>query len=412
MTATNTIRRVSNVALIVSFLTVIWLPTWDWLWGLDRRPTLNENRKPAEFPRRFTTPGPYLAAFGSFFEDHFGFRNELVHWNAYWKWSIFNESPDTTTLQGEQGWLYWAKEGMVENYTGQAQFTEKELQNWQKLLEARRDWLARRGGKYIFVVAPNKETIYPEFLPKWVVRSGHAGKLDEFLAYMRQHSTVPVLDLRPDLIAAKSQRPTYYKTDTHWNNFGAFVAYQRLLHALQEQIPELKPLGLDCFDLIPAVGRGGDLAICIGQEYEMPETQGVTFRPLAPLHPLQRLQRLQRFDHDGQNSSIVTQNPAEKGKVILFRDSFSEAWIPFVGYHFNQAIYLGERTWDRAMLEREKPDLVVDEIVERKFNNQAPLELLAMDEKTETNGPLSVQAKINAAPLVGKTGPSQPSAPP
>jgi hypothetical protein len=33
------------------------------------------------------------------------------------------------------------------------------------------------------------------------------------------------------------------------------------------------------------------------------------------------------------------------------------------------------------MLEREKPDLVIDEMVERTFNSQAPLELLQADER-------------------------------
>ncbi|HEV7928471.1 MAG TPA: alginate O-acetyltransferase [Verrucomicrobiae bacterium] len=407
MSATNKISRVANAVLIMSFLCVIWLPTSDWLWGLDHRPTPNENRKSAEFPRNITAPGPFLAAFGDFYEDHFGFRNRLVYWNTHWKWSIFKESPVTTTLQGEQGWLYWAKEGMVENYTGQAQFTQKDLQSWQKLLEARRDWLAQRGGKYIFVVAPNKETIYPEFLPKWVVKNSQPGKLDEFLAYMRQHSTVPVLDLRPDLIAAKSHGSTYYKTDTHWNNFGAFVAYQRLINALQAQIPDLKPLDLDCFIRKPMVRRGGDLAICIGQEDDMPETEGVDFRPQEPLKPLQSMQH---HIQDRQSAIIVTQNPATRGKVILFRDSFADAWIPFVGYHFNQAIYLGHREWDRAMLERERPDLVIDEIVERKFNNQAPLQLLEADQRTGIDKVVKGEAKINTAPLMGKASPRQASA--
>jgi alginate O-acetyltransferase complex protein AlgJ len=407
MNATNTTSRVANATLIICFLAIIWLPTWDSLWELDRRPTLNENRKPAEFPNSFTAPGPYLAAFGNFFDDHFGFRDQLVYWNTHWKEYIFRESPDSSTLQGEHGWLYWAKEGMVENYTGQAQFDQKDLQGWQKLLEARRDWLAQRGGKYIFVVAPNKESIYPEYLPKWVVKKNRPGKLDEFLAYMCQHSTVPVLDLRPALIAAKAQGPTYFQTDTHWNSFGAFVAYQGLINALQKQIPDLKPLGLDCFTRKPSIARGGDLAVCIGQEDEMPETLGVTFRPLEPLQPLQPLLR---DSHDGQNGSIVTQNPAKRGKVILFRDSFANAWVPFIGYHFNQAIYLPQRVWDRNMLEREKPDLVIDEIVERKFNNQAPLELLEADQKKPANSVLSEAARINTAPLVEKTRPNQASA--
>ena len=407
MTAINKSHRFANAPLILSFLAILWLPTWDSLWELDRRPTLNENRKPAEFPKEFTTPGSYLAAFGSFFEDHFGFRNQLVFWNTHWKEYVFHESPNSTTLQGEHGWLYLAKEGMVENCTGQAQFSRQDLQAWQKLLEARRDWLAQRGGKYIFVVAPNKESIYPEFLPKWVVKKDQPGKLDEFLAYMRQHSTVPVLDLRPGLIAAKAEGPTYLQTDTHWNSFGAFVGYQALINALQEQFPDLKPLGLESFIRKATVGRGGDLAVCLGQEGEMPETQGVTFRPREPLQPLRPVLRP---SPEGQNGCIVTQNPAQKGKVILFRDSFASAWIPFIGYHFNQAIYLPQRVWDRNMLEREKPDVVIDEIVERKFNNQAPLELLAADQETSSNKLLSGPAKMNMPPQLEKIVQASPNA--
>jgi alginate O-acetyltransferase complex protein AlgJ len=398
--ATNLIRRAANAALILGFLVVIWLPTWDCLWDLDHRPTLNENRKLAEFPNTFTTPGPYLAAFGDFYEDHFGFRNQLVHWNTHWRQSIFHESPVTTTLQGEHGWLYWAREGMEENFTGRAQFSPRDLQNWQKLLEARRDWLAQRGGKYMFVVAPNKETIYPEYLPKWLVKNGQPGKLDQFLAYMRLHSTVPVLDLRPDLIAAKAQGPTYLQTDTHWNSFGAFVAYQQLINALQPQFPDLKPLGLDCFSRKCTLGRGGDLAVCLGQEGELPEPLRVTFRPQPPLQPLHPVVR---DNQNGHHDCTITQNPAHSRKVILFRDSFAEAWIPFIGYHFNQVIYLSHTVWNRDILEREKPDLVIDEMVERKFNNHSPLDLLQADQTTATGKIPSQTAQINPPPLAQKT---------
>ncbi|HTA29859.1 MAG TPA: hypothetical protein VK731_05210, partial [Candidatus Cybelea sp.] len=172
-------------------------------------------------------------------------------------------------------------------------------------------------------------------------------------------------------------------------------------------IPDLKPLGLECFIRKPTVGRGGDLAVCIGREGELPETQGVIFRPREPLQPLHPILRP---SPEGQSGPIVTQNPAKNGKVILFRDSFASAWIPFIGYHFNQAIYLPQRVWDRAMLEREKPDVVIDEIVERKFNNQAPLELLAADQKTSAAKALSGPADTSTSPLAEKTVPNRPTA--
>jgi hypothetical protein len=276
------------------------------------------------------------------------------------------------TMLGQAGWLYYGNDGMVENYTGKARFEEKDLRDWQKLLEGRRDWLGQLGGKYIFVVAPNKETMYPEYLPKWVAKTGQPVKLDQFLAYMRQHSTVSVLDLRPKLIAAKNQGATYFQTDTHWNSFGAFVAYQELINALQ--IPGIKPLDLDCFSRTPTRAPGGDLAICIEQEKEMMEKNGVSF---CPKEPLKRLKKHPAADRELWG--IVTENPEKCGKVVIFRDSFAEAWVPFIGYHFNQVIYRGQHQWDRPLLQREKPDIVIDEIVEPNFNNLAPLQLLQAD---------------------------------
>jgi alginate O-acetyltransferase complex protein AlgJ len=373
----NSLRRAADVGLIALFLVVLWLPTWDWLWGLDRSPPPNENRKLAEFPKysEIAAPAPYLAAFGQFFEDHFGFRKQLVHWNTHWKQRLFDESPVSMAMQGRNGWLYWASEGMLENYTGQARFSEADLQNWQKLLEARRDWLAQRGEKYIFVVAPNKETIYPEFLPKWVVKSGQSGKLDQFLAHMRAHSTVPVLDLRPSLLAAKKDGPTYFRTDTHWNSFGAFIAYQQILGALQPQMPGLQPLALDAFSRTPTVDHGGDLAVCIQQENEMQENYGIIFKPRAPLPPFQRP------CIESVSGGVLTRNPEKSGKAVIFRDSFAGALIAFMGYHFNEVLYIWQPQWDKALLEREKPDLVIDEIVERHFNNENPRQLLVSDEK-------------------------------
>jgi alginate O-acetyltransferase complex protein AlgJ len=385
----NPARRVTETGLIVLFLVVLWLPTWDWLWSLDQAPTPEENRKLAEFPKYFTAyaPAPYVAAFGQFFQDHFGFRKQLVRWNIHWKQNLFSESPVSMAMQGRNGWLYWGCEGMVENYTGQWRFTEAELQNWQKLLETRRDWLAQRGEKYMFVVAPNKETIYPEYLPAWVVKNGKPGKLDQFLAYMRAHSTVPIVDLRPSLLAAKQIGPTYYLTDTHWNGFGAFVAYQQILRALQPQMPDLQPLDLGAFNRYRTMDHGGDLAICIQQQDERQETQGIIFKPRAPLPPFKQPVE------DKASGGIATKNPDKSGKVVLFRDSFAGALIAFLGYHFNEALYIWQPEWDKEVLEREKPDLVIDEIVERHFNNKDPRQLLLSDEQRPHAQEITLQAK-------------------
>jgi hypothetical protein len=367
-------------ALIIIFIALLWLPTLDSLWGLDRSPPPNEKRKLANYPvyKSLRSMGPYLAALEGYFDDHFGFRKRLVRWNNHWKLKLFNESPVSMAMQGREGWLYWAGDGMLANYEGTTRFDEQELNDWQKLLETRRDWLAARGEKYVFVIAPDKHSVYPEYLPEWVVKSGKPSKLDQLLAHMRAHSTVEVIDLRPALIAAKNAGATYLQTDTHWNTFGAFIACQQLVRSLQGQLPGIKPLLLDAFDRKSIVGPGGDLAVCLEQEDEMQETQEVRFAPRLPLSPLRQINAGPIGQWTGAGA-VITRNPDAVGKAVLFRDSFGEAWIPFLGYHFHEAIYFRQTEWNKQLLEREKPDVVIDEMAERLFNNQNPRQLLKMD---------------------------------
>jgi hypothetical protein len=375
-TSSAGIDRKAGLALIILFIGLIWLPTLDSLWHLDRRPPQSERRKLAAFPvfNSWNGTGHYLAGLENYFDDHFGFRNQLVHWNNHWKFKWFNESPVDMALQGRDGWLYWAAGDMLANYTQPATVNEQELKDWQKLLETRRDWLAARGAKYVFVIAPDKHSVYPEYLPDWVVTNGQPSKLDQILAYVRSHSTVNIVDLRPALIAAKSAGPVYLKTDTHWNNFGAFIGCQQLVRSL----PGMTPLPLDDFDRTAVVERGGDLAVCFGQQDEIHETQEVNFTPRPPLAPLEQTCAGSMGEGTG-TGAVVTRNPSATGKIVLFRDSFAEKWVQFLGYHFREAVYFRQTAWKKSFLESEKPDVVVDEMVERLFGEQEPRQLLASD---------------------------------
>jgi hypothetical protein len=373
--------QMAGRALIILFMAVIWLPTFDSLWDLDRCPPQNEKRNLAGFPKfeSLKNMGPYLAGLERYYDDHFGFRNQLVRWNNLWKLKLFDESPVDMAMKGRDGWLFWAADNMLADYMAPAPFDEQKLNDWQKLLETRRDWLASRGGKYVFVIAPDKQSIYPEYLPDWMVKSGKPSKLDQFLKHMRAHSTVEVLDLRPALIEAKKTWATYLQTDTHWNNFGAFVACEQLVRSLQGQLPGMKPLPLEAFNRTNIVERRGDLTVCLDAHDEIYEKEEVLFAPRLPLLPLIQSNAGSIGQQTG-TGAVITRNPDAVGKAVLFRDSFAEKWIPFLGYHFHEVTYFRQTRWNKPFLEHEKPDVVIDEMVERLFNNQDPGQMLKSDE--------------------------------
>jgi alginate O-acetyltransferase complex protein AlgJ len=377
-TTTSTLRRWTNVILIALFMALLWLPGLDSVFHFDWTPPRSENRAIAAYPK--FQPGwhgmqAYVVGLEAYFNDHFGCRKCLVQWNNKLRWSLFKEQNTRGVLVGKDGWLFMTEAQMIDHYSGQLQFTPTQLHDWQVLLEKRRDWLARRGIPYLFVVAPDKQTIYPEDLPDWITKVRPQTKLDQFFTYMHAHSTVPVLDLRNVVRDAKQMSPTYLKTDTHWNFIGGFAAYQELVQTLAHQVPAMKlePMPLASFRLTNWLTPGGDLARILG--LSMSESNAYFLMPNPELP--QFITKLPPPDHPKEPA--FSNNPKVKGNLILFHDSFAGAWIPFLGYHFNRITYLWQYDLDPVWIERDKPDVVVTEMLERFFNISDPKKMMAKE---------------------------------
>ena len=86
------------------------------------------------------------------------------------------------------------------------------------------EYAALRGAQLLFVCAPDKNTVYPEFMPARYVRSTSERNLDRLLASLREQG-VPFCDVRDVLRNANSL--TYYRTDSHWNGYGSALRTTR-----------------------------------------------------------------------------------------------------------------------------------------------------------------------------------------
>jgi len=366
-------RRGIMVLFCALFIVLLWMPVLDSVFHLDKSPTPIENRSPAKFPAwgsGIAGLRGYIAGLEAYFNDHFGFRKLFIRTHGFLAREGFRQG-STQVLIGRGQWLFYAGNRMVDCHLGLQLLSAKQLSDWRQLLEKRRQWLAQRGIKYLFIVAPNKESIYPEHLPDWADKPGAATLLDQFLAFMKTNSIVEILDLRPALLEAKASRRAYLITDTHWNYFGAFAAYREIVRTLSKQLPEMEPpMALDAFELRYSQRPGGDLARMIAQEHSMPEEEFVSLVPRPPLLPLEvktdpAILPKQWAPGEAPHS---TEQPAKRYKAVLFHDSFAEFLMPFLGYQFKRVVFIWQRPWDLAVIEKEKPDVVIDEILERSLD--------------------------------------------
>jgi hypothetical protein len=372
--------------LIFVFAGLLWLPTVDYFTGIDRTQPPGENRLPAPKPRltRRDVAGVqnYLAAAEIYFNDHFGFRKRLIRWFQQWKARLYHDLSVHKVVPGRDGWLFTGELQMIEHYLGLAKFTPAQLKSWQTLLEKRRDWLAQRGIKYLFVIPPDKQTVYPEFLPAWLQDAAPAHretKLDQFLTYMQAHSTVAILDLRPPLLAAKAIAPTYLQNDTHWNQFGGFVGCQEVIKTLAKQFPDLPPLRLEDFTWTNVPATGGDIARILGAA--PPEKNFFTFQP-GPALPVLRTNEDRAYKSNwGVKTVLTVDNPAAlRRNVVVFHDSYGAAFQKFLGHSFRRSVF----EWDNhefcpALISSNAPDVVINEILERYLHTMDPEEMIAKD---------------------------------
>ncbi|MDB4945194.1 MAG: hypothetical protein JWP97_4728 [Labilithrix sp.] len=330
---------------------------------------------PPPTPRSPGALARYPRDYVGYFNGHFGLRRPLMGAYARLKLAGLAVSDSQRVIVGEDGWLYFAGDRIVDDLRGLLPFEERDLAAWARLLARRRDWLAARGIPYVFLIAPNTHTIYPEHLPSWIVRGSTTTRREQLLAYLKEHSDVPVLDLVPPLRAAKEREQVYYRTDTHWNLVGGFVAYQTLSAWLAGVLPGWHRYEESDFVRSETPHWRGGLGYMLGAPELAEETRPeITARQGATiLTDGAPLPADETTDAWTVRPIVVRQSAdGEIGTAVVFRDSQFSAPAQFLSRHFRRTVLVWQPTFDPAVVLREHPQVVIHEVVERTLTGPVP----------------------------------------
>jgi alginate O-acetyltransferase complex protein AlgJ len=353
-------------SLVILFVIVIALPLAGNLAGVDGGDSGAENRQLAALPHWDGTVASAVAypdALSRWFEDHFAFRDALVRWYGESRLVILGVSPSSVVIKGDDGWLYYADDGGVEDYANATLLTIGEVAAWHEAIVRARDWLQHRHVGYVFTIAPDKPVIYPEHMPATIRKVHPISRTDQVYATL-SGTGVATVDVRPALLEGKKNERLYYLTDTHWNQRGALLAYQRIIEAVRQQVPATPPAWTrDDFEPAEREIPGKDLAGMLGLKRVLHETD----LALVP----RRARRARVVDPPGAEPSdelgqIITEVPdSTLPRAVIFRDSFGSNLAPFLSEHFSRAVYLWQNDFDANVVVAEHPDVVIEEIAGR-----------------------------------------------
>lgn len=302
----------------------------------------------------------------------------FIQGNRFWsmysqaRLKIFGDRFIGGSLVGSDGWLVLANDFSMEDYQNTVPLTSEELYQIQQRIDGAARYYEKRGITLLVVIPPNKNTIYPDRVPAQIQVIGAQSRLDQLLEYQRAHGEAQILDLRPALIEARKEHEVYYRTDTHWNHYGAHAGYVAIMGALQRQRPDLPgftPHALAEYRYTQDDDGVGDM----GRRW----VNGIPAEPFFSLKPLYDRQ-LQKFESSQDRVLYVhTYNINGEGfpDAIVFHDSYMDWLGPYLADHFHRATFVRALDVGKGMDERliaaEKPDIVIYECNERMLGSLA-----------------------------------------
>lgn len=337
----------------------------DWT-GRERGVAEMENRtgalRPA-LPRSLKELATYPQRFGAFFADHFGLRREMVDLRGRIDLQLLHESPSPDVVVGLRGWLFYAGDRSIENYRHQVPLSAAELDGWVKGIEERKAWFAARGITYLFVIAPDKQSIYPEYMPRSLAPPPGDTRLDQL--DRRLAGDASWLDLRGPLRAAKGDEPLYLKGDTHWNDRGAYAGYRAVMQRLGLPLLPRDESKLARFSHSDDLARmsgvtAAEANTAFASTCAVPDPAAFDAALLDRDEPVRPA--------DAAYALPATRCPAGRERLLLFQDSFAQTMSPYLSDSFARAVYVWREpslARMQAMVAVEHPTVVIEERVER-----------------------------------------------
>lgn len=307
----------------------------------------------------------YPQEFDNYYNDNLPFKDFFVKAYSNFKFHLLNMSPYKYVIKGNEGWLFYdsvfREDGdTISDYTGTNQFTPEEKEEIKtKLLEMEKI-CKEASSEFLIVILPNKETIYGEkFLPEKYSIIDQESRTDELVQYLNKETNLQIVYPKNQLLDERDDFQLYFKLDTHWNNAGAYIGFRQIQQAYsQEKLPFLKSTVNGFVNI-----NDGDLSRMIqirglnDIDYDTPYKNDV---------------EVEQFDESLYNTMPVLRcisTADTKAKAVIFRDSYCTALIPFISKDFHESLFVSSLGFDSTVVKKEKPNLVIYEMVERQVKN-------------------------------------------
>ena len=223
--------------LLAGILLFLLLPLVQHHLGICESEKLNGALVPAQkewFSVRSWWSGRYQEAYEKWFNENFGFRNDLVRMHNQIAYSVYGKAKANGVVIGKDGYLF--EENYVLTYTGK-DFVGMNVveQNTDKLKQLQ-DSLEQRGVTLLVCLAAGKASYFPEFIPDEYGKAADTTNYQMYADAMRRKN-INLVDCNSWFrqMKATAQYPLYPKTGIHWSRYGSMLVLDSLIHYVEKK---------------------------------------------------------------------------------------------------------------------------------------------------------------------------------
>lgn len=343
-------RKLFAVLFVGLFLALCLIPSVGMFFNADTSAAGNEHlsavplfktedsRLNSSFPQELT----------NYISDRFFLRHKLISANTKLLSKCFNVTGNAEVTLGVDDWLFYTE--TLDDAMGTNILSDRQLWCAAHTLSLMNEYCEDHDAAFLFTVAPNKASLYPEHLPKRLPISEKTNA-KAFVSALKEQR-IPYADLYS---AFNSQDDIlYYRTDSHWNDRGAALAADTVLKALNKAYTPFfsdnySMTGLHKGDLYEMVYPAGSY-----EEKNAVFNRDFGFEYVGPFRSVEDI-------------TIHTSNTDAFGSLLLFRDSFGNSMYPYIADSFANTCISRAMPYIMPALDRENADTVVIELVERNI---------------------------------------------
>ena len=365
----NKKEKVSKFQIWVTalgFLGLLFVPSVAWVFCHDTvGDDISENRKLAEMPKLgLEKIEAFPSEFENFWNDHVPFRSTIrkawANLNFFWLRDLTTDKVISGKGVGRERWLFYtpdANENPVLEAQGIEGFNQTSQRNMSAAIKRNTEKMEQEKRELYYLILPNKENVYREKMGLTIYDS--ESRVEKFLKAINKTWGNKIIYPKNALIKNKKNEQEYFRQDTHWNDYGAFIGFKEIMKKIE---PNYENFDYKISYTNVLEVEGVDLERLTGIEDYFEDTYPVVEYLSGANYEIQTIET-----DTGDQIDITTNVDAPlKKTVMLIGDSYRTAIKEYFFKVYEKCIFMHRDDFKRAMVEEYDPDIVISEFVERK----------------------------------------------